>query len=474
MRFYDREMGLQRLEEAHMQCRKHKVMNAVAGRWGVGKTRLALEFSRGKKAIYFLVEEGPTLLQRLKLQVEKELDHKIDAADWEEFFREILKIGRTEPLVVILDEFHKFGQVSGEPISALKSAWDSVTAPNILLLCMGSGMGAMRNLFTKDGGSLTGMTSGFSKLAPLDYIQVRKILADMGFKGEEQKISLYSIFGGIPRYYEFLEGLGGATLEEIISELFLKPAAPLREEGISLLNRDFGWGRGTHFLIIEAISQGAHTSTEIAKAVGFHQTALSRYLAELAAEDIISRQVPVTDDETKSKRGRYFISDHLLEFWFKCVHGSRHLIERREQEKALSQAMAALPGFVSAGLREAVLALISRYRWRRLKGVPILCERVGGWWDRGGSEIDVCAVSGEGILLGDVIWREEVGPGAARALVEKAKLVKWAGKRSCMLVSRRGFTEDCIKSMPADGSILLDLKDLELALDGVPARLELI
>lgn len=467
MRFYGRSTGLKRLEECYSLFRESSMMNAIAGRKGIGKTRLVMEFAKNKKGVlYFLVEdkEAPLVLEDFRAEVERELRLSPSFRSWDDFFGYIFEVAKTQHLVVILDEFQNLRRVDRRAIPSLRRCWDTnKTASKILLLCLGSQVGELRDLFTGRSAPLLGRASGFFKLAPLNYLQVREILDDLGFGKEEEKVMLYSVLGGVPSYYEILEGLGRISLEKLVTELFLKVGAPLRNVGFDILG-SLGGARRTYFSIFQAISKGKHTSVEIGRAIGFTPTTLSRYLAELVREELVVRRVPVTEEESRSKRGRYFLADPLLRFWFKFVYANRHRIERGEAEPVLAEVRKHLDSLVAETFKEVIKELLAHYNGRSLGGKPLSFDKIGAWWDRRGNGVDVCATSGRGTLVGEVRWvGGEASADVARGLVERVRCLKLGGELGYLLVSKDGFTKECEEFMRTHNFIALDLAGVERA-----------
>jgi len=55
---------------------------------------------------------------------------------------------------------------------------------------------------------------------------------------------------------------------------------------------------------------------------------ISTYTQKLERLRLVEREVPVTEDKTRSRRGRYRILDPLFRFWFRFVYGNEDRYER--------------------------------------------------------------------------------------------------------------------------------------------------
>jgi len=160
-------------------------------------------------------------------------------------------------------------------------------------------------------------------LRPLDFSAAQEFLPD-DYSPEEQ-IFTWGIFGGVPYYLDGVkldQELGAVLTEEVLSQkgyLHNEPEYVLRTE-LTDPNR--------YFAILTAIAAGKTTSNEIAQAVGIDGKQISTYTQKLERLRLIEREVPITEEKAKSRRGRYRILDPLFRFWFRFVYGKEDRYER--------------------------------------------------------------------------------------------------------------------------------------------------
>lgn len=470
MKFYDRKKELEKMEDYYNMSKKKSIMSIVTGRRRVGKTRLIREFIEGKEnSIYFFVteKETPLLLDDFKQQIESVMGYSPSFKNWEEFFRYLSKIAERHT-IIIFDEFQNFNRVDKSVFSIMQKEWDeNKDSIKMLLLCIGSYVGLMKKIFVDSKQPLYGRITGSFKIEPFTYLQTRTILDDIGYKKEVDKILMYSIFGGVPKYYEILELFGRKDVKKIIREAFLAAGAPLLNEGYDILIREFGGSYRMYFSILEAISRGKSTVVEIANAVGSLPTTLSKYLSELVNEyDIVVKKIPVTEIEFKSKKGRYFLKDNLLKFWFEFIYKNKSFMEIGNFDAILDQFKEQMNAFVGRTYENVIQELMIHYNNRKLKNLDVSFKKIGSWWDRSGNEVDVCAFSDKEMLLGEVKWgNKKVDVNVAESLVEKSKLVNWKGEKRYMLFSKNGFTEKCRDFAWEKDFLLLDIKDVKEAFE---------
>ena len=468
MRFYNRESELKKLNDYYNMTKKRSIMNIITGRRRVGKTRLIQEFIRNKEnSIYFFVteKETPLLLDEFKQQIENSMGYSPSFKNWEEFFGYLFKIAEKH-IIIIFDEFQNFNKVDKAVFSTLQNQWDkNKDSTKMLLFCIGSYVGLMKKIFVDNKQPLYGRVTGSFKIEPFNYLQTRKILHDIKYLEEIDKISMFSVFGGVPKYHEILELFGKKYIKKTIDEVFLEPGAPLLNEGYDILLREFGGSYRMYFSILEVISRGKSTVVDIANAVGALPTTLSKYLAELVHEySIVVKKIPVTEDEFKSKKGRYFLKDNLLHFWFEFIYKNRSSIEIGNFNVIFDQIEKQMNGFVGRTYEDIIRELLVHYNDKKLKNFNISFKKIGSWWDRSGNEIDICAFSDEEMLLGEVKWRnKKVDIDVAKKLMEKNKFINWKCETRYMLFSKNGFTERCKTFAKENDFLIMDIKDVEKA-----------
>jgi hypothetical protein len=152
---------------------------------------------------------------------------------------------------------------------------------------------------------------------------------------DTESFTRFSIVGGIPKYWEFVDPKASAL--DLAEALFFgfapyldqEPARILRDEGISGLNA---------LSLLEAIGRGAEKPSEMATRLGTAQTNLSRLLQQLLDASILERELPFGESVRSTKRTHYRIQDPALRFWFRVYspHRSRwHDYSVQEKQKLL-------------------------------------------------------------------------------------------------------------------------------------------
>lgn len=138
-------------------------------------------------------------------------------------------------------------------------------------------------------------------------------------------VSVYAVFGGMPRYLELASEHGG-ELVDAVDDLILDPKAPLHHEPDRILEMETPTATSLRPILLDVIGNGAHRLSEIAGRLGRQASRLAASLATLIEMDMIRRETPFGSDPKSGKRSLYQISDPFLRFWFRVVAPNRSLL----------------------------------------------------------------------------------------------------------------------------------------------------
>ena len=307
------------------------------------------------------------------------------------------------------------------------------------IILMGSYVSMMNRIFTDEKEPLFGRATEYIRLKPLGYKHVYEICRDLRFN-QSDILTLYSIFGGIPKYYVMIgeQGLEGKDPLRVLEKAFYCDFPLLSGEVKNNLIEMFGRNYHTYFSILEAVARGHNTLTLMSNTSGIKRDSISKYIASLVDDfSILEYRVPVTERKGKSKKGRYFIRDEMTRFWFRFIWPNLTLIEQGNYVRVSEIVEKGLPMLISGSV-EALARSVLVEKGR--------CEIAGQWWNRKGDEIDVVGMDREKgeILFVEIKWRNrQAGVDICKALLEKAGLVDDGtfGKRRLLLISKGGFTK---------------------------------
>ncbi len=453
MMFINREKELFELAQFHERSKKKAQMVVVYGRRRIGKTCLVKEFLRGRSGIYLFIEPKSQLLifRDCEEALKDIIGHRPSIGSWDDLF----DICRKRKLILIMDEFQNLSKVDPGIFNTLQRIWDDIEdGSGPFFIAVGSYVGMIKSIFRDAKQPLFGRANGMMRLGPFDIYSSLELMKANGI-GLEEGLRYYSVFGGVPRY---LDDVGKER--DIIREMFMGTSSFLREEGVNILTMEFGSQHKGYFSVLESISRGKSTPTEIAHYSGLNQATVSKYLGELDREyELVRGERPVTVDNHKMVR--YRIVDPFLAFWFRYLFSRASRLET-DPERVLNDVKEEMPQIISRAMENVVAQIIQRE-----KGL-ISPTMIGRWWNRKGEEIDIVAVDEDTdeILFVEVKWRNRpVSVDVIDDLKRKAELVQWrqgVRRESFLIVSKKGFTKTFEKRRREGGNIYSwDMREIE-------------
>ncbi len=285
----------------------------IYGRRRVGKTRLVLESIRDLKHLYFLATETGNI-RHFKAEMKGEvpnLEHTSD--DWEAIFHQIK--GRT----VVIDEFPNLIIEDPTVVSQFQKIVDThLKDTKNKLILLGSSISMMTDRVLSYKSPLYGRRTSSMELEPLRFRYLGDFFPGIGW---EEMCRIFAVTDGIPYYIEKVR----PPMWEWLEEELKRPDSFMRQEVDFLLKYEFTDSR-TYRRFLEAIANGNHTPVEIRNYTGMKHSDITPYLRNLMDVKMVVREIPVTEGE-RSRKGRYFIADNLLTFWFRFILPSRSSIQ---------------------------------------------------------------------------------------------------------------------------------------------------
>lgn len=460
MTFYDRVDEFETLREAAATDGHSFVV--LYGRRRVGKTELLKEFVHDRPHIYHLAAQESETRQREKFveQTATAFDDRVPRIDsWPEALGYLGEHLTDDPRVVVIDEFPYLIDANDSLPSYMQAFVDEqLTDTDAMLVLCGSSISVMETDVLGHDSPLYGRRTAQIDLQPFTFTEARAAI-DYAFA---DAVRSYSITGGTPMYLMQFDYT--MPLAENVHTRMLTPSAVLYNEPEFLLRTELR-NPARYLSILEAIALGHTTPNEIAGATGIDQGPLSKYLRTLRQLRLITREIPVTASQQKSKRSLYRIADDFLRFWFRYVEPNRSSIAEAPDIVLEDTILPDLPTHVATTFetvcQEAVWAAIR-------EGTLDRYAHVGRWW-HGEDEIDIVglAPSEDQLLLGECKWTEEpVSHGLVTDLEAKADRVRWGPadrEVRYALFSKAGFVDGLADELGEDWT-LFSLDELELLL----------
>jgi len=455
MKFVDRIGETARLRDA--LSREKSSLVVVYGRRRLGKSTL-IKRVLSDRDVYFIADrsEGQhqrTLLAKVIAQVFSDFD-KLTYPDWESMFRAV-NYRADKRFTLCLDEFPYLVEQSPELPSVLQKIVDEKQLKYNLVLC-GSSQNMMYGLFLDSTAPLYGRADEIMRLAPIRLPYIQEALGLDATAAIEE----YSVWGGVPRYWELRESI--SSLDDAMWHNILSVNGALYEEPIKLFQDDVKDIVKTS-TIMSYIGTGANRLSEIAGRCDEPATNLSRPLKKLIDLGFLEKDIPFGIDEKNAKKSLYKIADPFMAFYYQFVVPNRSFIELNRR----------LP------IDQALNTHFSEYvsmQWEKMCRDAVTGNLVNGvvygkakrWW---GSvlneakkaeqvEFDVVAesIDKKYLLVGECKWTtQENGKQLTAELLRKAKLLPFANDYTIVPML-------FLKSVPKDdiGNALLPEHIIEL------------
>ena len=455
MKFVDRIGETARLRDA--LSREKSSLVVVYGRRRLGKSTL-IKRVLSDRDVYFIADrsEGQhqrTLLAKVIAQVFSDFD-KLTYPDWESMFRAV-NYRADKRFTLCLDEFPYLVEQSPELPSVLQKIVDEKQLKYNLVLC-GSSQNMMYGLFLDSTAPLYGRADEIMRLAPIRLPYIQEALGLDATAAIEE----YSVWGGVPRYWELRESR--SSLDDAMWHNILSGNGALFEEPIKLFQDDVK-NIVKSSTIMSYIGTGANRLSEIAGRCDEPATNLSRPLKKLIDLGFLEKDIPFGIDEKNAKKSLYKIADPFMAFYYQLVVPNRSFIELNRR----------LP------IDQALNTHFSEYvsmQWEKMCRDAVTGNLVNGvvygkakrWW---GSvlneakkaeqvEFDVVAesIDKKYLLVGECKWTtQENGKQLTAELLRKAKLLPFANDYTIVPML-------FLKSVPKDdiGNALLPEHIIEL------------
>lgn len=234
-------------------------------------------------------------------------------ADIEEVLNFVFKKAEKKPLILVFDEYPYLRENVKGLDSIIQSVIDKYKDTSHLkfILC-GSYVDTMKELLEKQN-PLFGRIDIIIELKQMDYYESALFYKEFS---EEDKVKLYSVFGGIPYYNRLIDN--SLSVRENIINLIASPGARLENEVSMYLSSEISKITNANE-VFEALAKGFSRYKDILDQSNVSSgPTLVDVLEKLIKMDVVKKEVPINDETNKKKAG-YYISDNLSLFYYKYI-----------------------------------------------------------------------------------------------------------------------------------------------------------
>ena len=384
MKFYDREKEMEILRKAKRV--------AVIGRRRVGKTRL-VEETLNPITLFIPAEKNEAIISREWVNEVKSGRYIPESLGT---MKDVVEFFMREGETIFIDELQNAMKVNPSFLYDLQRLLDKYRDARVVVT--GSLISMSKKMIESYSAPLYGRFDYTIKLRELDFRTVYEIMRDLGYDIEDAVV-MWSVFGGLPKYYETLEHFR-VPVYDFLRMMFYEEPYPMLSEVMLMLKEELGKEYKTYFSILQAIADGSSTMGEIAGYIGVRSTDISKYMAALLNDyELITRR----KNAFGKGRYRYYIAQNLIDFWFRTVWKNYSRFERQVVEFSEEE----IKRYVGRKYELLVEQFIGDL-------VPFKVRSIGKYWgkypgkerDKDSFEVDILAVSDKELTLVEVKWSE--------------------------------------------------------------------
>ena len=316
MNFIGRTSELNRLKKEFAS--EEMQMTLIYGRRRVGKSWLVKQAIKesGIRSIYYeckQVAEASNVQSICDIVSESMGLPKLGYTSIEDLLNYVFTISENENLIFVLDEYpYLRANVQGMDsiLQALIDKYRETT--KLKLVILGSYVDIMKSLL-EESNPLYGRVDLVIDLKQMDYYESSLFYPHMS---DEDKVRIYSVFGGIPYYNKQVNDR--RSVKENIIELIASPGARLENEVSMYLNAEISKIVNANE-VFYALSRGFSRYSDILSQSHVSSSpTLADVLEKLIKMEVVKKTAPINDEDNKKKAG-YYICDNLSLFYYRYI-----------------------------------------------------------------------------------------------------------------------------------------------------------
>ena len=372
----------------------------------------------------------------------------------EVLLRFLFQKSEKEPMILVLDEYPYLRENSKGLDSVLQSVIDHYKdTSNMKLIVCGSYVDTMKALLERQN-PLYGRIDLTLNLKPMDYYDSALFYPEFS---EEDKVRLFSVFGGIPYYNRLIDAK--KSVRENIIELIASSGARLENEVAMYLNSEISKITNANE-VFEALAKGFSRYKDILDQSNVSSgPALIDILDKLMRMDVVAKEAPINDENNRKKSG-YFISDNLSLFYYKYIF--RNLSRMNIMDPDIFYDKYIAEDFETKYVPKSFERICKQYLIRKnRKGLmDEIFEKIGKYYyddpvEKKNGEFDIVTLDDKGYIFYEAKFRKE--PVTESIVQNEICQVKQTGLECYRygFFSRAGFT--CEQE---EDRILIELSEL--------------
>lgn len=457
MKFFGRTTERKRLH--HFLEQNHQSVSLIYGRRRVGKSELIKQLLKESdiSGIYYECKQTTELnnVESLSVLISEKLGlPRFAFQNIEETLDYLFQKAAHEKLILVLDEYSYLHDSVIGMDSILQSLIDKYNdSSQMKLILCGSFVDVMKSLLLSEN-PLYGRVDLTIHLKPMDYYDSALFYSDFS---NEDKVRLYSIFGGIPYFNKLIDP--SLTVKENMVELIASPGARLENEVSMYLKSEISKITNANE-VFEALARGFSKYSDILSQSHVSSApTMMDVLDKLIRMEVVQRQTPINDENNKRKAG-YYIIDNLSLFYYRYIF--RYSSQLNIMEPEIFYDRYIKDDFETAYVPRIFETVCKQYliRQNRLGMIEVPFEKIGKYYyddpvHKKNGEFDIVTQDPLGYIFYEAKFRKE--PVSSQMIENEISQVN-ATALNCYkygFFSRSGFTAK------SDGQlILISLNDL--------------
>lgn len=316
MIFYGREKEKKSLERFY--SRASQMAALIYGRRRVGKSELIKQSLRETdiSSVYYECRQTTEMnnVESLSLLISEKYGYpRLAFSKMEEVLDFLFRQAEKERLILVLDEYSYIRDVVKGMDSILQVLIDQYKETSQLkLIVCGSFVDTMKSLLLVQS-PLYGRIDLTMELKPMDYYESALFYRTFS---DEDKVKLYSVFGGIPYYNRLIDP--ALTVKENVIDLIASPGARLEME-ISMYLRSEVSKMVNANEVFDALARGYSRYSDILSQSHVSSSpTLADTLEKLIRMELVRKEAPINDENNRRKSG-YYIADSLSLFYYRYI-----------------------------------------------------------------------------------------------------------------------------------------------------------
>ena len=291
----------------------------IYGRRRIGKSELIKQALKDNESVCSIYYECKAVSERGNVDSLSEIISdrlnlpKLGYKNLEDLLKYVFELSKKEKIVLVLDEYSYLKDSIKGMDSIIQSLVDNYKdVSKLTLIISGSYVTIMKSLL-EESNPLYGRVDLTIHLRQMDYYDSSKFYPNYS---SEDKVKIYSVFGGIPYYNQLVDD--SLSVKENIIELIASENARLENEVIMYLGSE-----------IKKINNANETFDALARGFCRYSDILSQshvssgptlmdVLNKLINMEIVEREVPINDEDSK-KKAKYRICDNLSLFYYRYI-----------------------------------------------------------------------------------------------------------------------------------------------------------